>query len=132
MTGRRTGSGGERGAVTILVLACVGALLTVTLGGLGWAGALAARQRAESAADLAALAGAMASHRGRDGCAVAAHVVAANAAQGARDAPPLLVSCRLAGSSDELTIEVEIEVPVEVLGLELAPARARARAGDVR
>lgn len=121
------------------MLAVVGALLSVTLAGLGWAGALMARQRAEAAADLAALAGAAALQTGGAGCAEAERVVAANAPNapaGAdhtdRAARPVLASCRVAGSHVGLVVEVVVSVPVEVFGVEVSPALGRARAGVAR
>jgi secretion/DNA translocation related TadE-like protein len=109
-----------------------GLLVAVTTGVLAVAGAVVARQRAESAADLAALAGASGGGRtptvaspdgADDGCAAAGRVAAA---AGAR-----LVACVAAGSATapDLRILVEVPVPAVLAALDVPPARARARAG---
>ena len=68
----------ERGAATVLVVAFLGLLLLVGTA-LGVVGALVrAHRTAQSAADLAALAGASALGRGEDACSAAATVAAAN------------------------------------------------------
>jgi secretion/DNA translocation related TadE-like protein len=94
-------------------------LVTVTVGVLVWSGALVARQRAQSAADLAALAAARHAGRGGDACAAAARVVRASGAN--------LIGCA-AGSAADVLVEVEVEMPA-ASGLGVPPARARARAG---
>ena len=70
----------QRGSATLFAVALIGVL--VLLGAaLGVAGAMVHAHRvAQSAADLAALAGAQAQGRGADGCAAAAAVAAANGA----------------------------------------------------
>ena len=107
----------ESGSATLLVvvaatvLLMVGAALTLVVA------MVADHRRAQSAADLAALAGAQAVARGRDGCAEAAGVAEANGAR--------LLSCAATGR--------EVEVQVEVSGprwLGQTPdLTARARAG---
>ena len=88
--------------------------------GLGLVGAVVVDlRRAQSAADLAALAGASAPSVGRDACSEVARVAAAHDAR--------VLSCSVAGP--------EVEVSVEVggpswLGLSADPT-ARARAGPV-
>ena len=109
----------ERGAAGVLALAAAAALLSVTLGVLAWSGALVARQRAQNAADLAALAAARHAARGGDGCAAAVRLAAASGAT--------LAGCAVL---DGAVVTVLVEVPVtSVRGLDIGPARARARAG---
>ncbi|WP_232248106.1 Rv3654c family TadE-like protein [Streptacidiphilus rugosus] len=106
----------------------VGLLLLVSLAAtaaLGVAGAVAARHRAESAADLAALAAA-----GRllldpgEACARAAVIASA---QGAT-----LRSCTIRADALEDSVEVEVTVPTGItLVPGLPPAHARSRAGPV-
>ena len=80
----------ERGAATPMVVACLSLLLLVGAA-LGVVAAMVRDHRvAQSAADLAALAGAAALQRGDDACAAAAAVAGANGAR--------LHSCRTAGS----------------------------------
>jgi secretion/DNA translocation related TadE-like protein len=109
--------GGERGAATILVLAVISLLLTVTIGGLVIAGAIVASHRARLAADLSALAGAGALVDGSTSdvaCARAQRVAVANQVH--------LTTCLVAG----LTLDVTVSVPARLWP---EPARARARAG---
>jgi secretion/DNA translocation related TadE-like protein len=73
----------------VLVLPLVGVLATVTLLVAVVAGALVAVRRAQSAADLAALAGAAAASRGHDACEAARRVAGRNGA--------LLESCEAVG-----------------------------------
>jgi secretion/DNA translocation related TadE-like protein len=87
---------------------------------LAWAAAVVSRQRAEAAADLAALAAARTLVAGGVPCS-AGHRVAD--AAGAR-----LVGCTAAGTAVTVVVEVQLP-PRAVLGLDLPPARARARAG---
>jgi secretion/DNA translocation related TadE-like protein len=72
---------------------------------------------AQSAADLAALAGAAARQRGEDGCAVAAELARANAAE--------LVTCSVLG--DDVLVRLEVTGP-RWLG-QTADLTAQARAG---
>lgn len=115
MTTRRD----ERGAATVLVLAFLGLLLLVGAA-LGVVGAIVrAHRAAESAADLAALAGASALARGEDPCAAAASVAAANGAA--------VVSCAPDGRDVRVTAEV---AGPHWLG-QTADLTADARAGPV-
>jgi secretion/DNA translocation related TadE-like protein len=99
-------------AVVVVAATCVGVL--------GWAAAVVARQRAEGAADLAALAAARALVAGDEPCSSGSRVAVASGAR--------LVACTSSGTA--VTIVVEIAVPPRaLLGLDLPPARARARAG---
>ena len=91
---------GDRGAGTaltglmILVIA-MASLVAVTY--LGW---LTSVERARSAADLAALAGAGAELRGRDACEAASRSAGANGAR--------LVSCQVIGGRFDLRVRVEV------------------------
>jgi len=110
----------DRGSVTVLIVAFIAVLgfVAVAIGAYG--SAVIGRHRAETAADLAALAAAV---RVLDGasaaCAVASQVAARN--------DGVLRSCRLGGED----VEVEVSRSVEVAGLGFRTAVARARAGPV-
>lgn len=118
-----TGAGrapADRGSAVLWTLWAV-VLVTVTcLLVLGWATAVVTRQRAENAADLAALAAARALVAGGVPCSAGTRVAAATGAR--------LVGCAVSGES--VTVVVEIAVPSRaLLGVDVPPARARARAG---
>ncbi|MFJ9772564.1 Rv3654c family TadE-like protein [Kitasatospora sp. NPDC101157] len=121
----RRGYGPDAGSATVwlLTLAMLGTVAftaTIAVGAV-----VAARHRAESAADLAALAAADRLLLDPDGgCGRAAGIAGT---QGAA-----LASCTVDRSAD--AVEVVAEVPVGGLPLRLpvGPARARARAGPVR
>ncbi len=106
----------DRGAATVLAVGLVGVLLALG-GALGVVAAVVVDHRtAQSAADLAALAGAAA--RG-EACAEAARVARSNGAR--------LVACRSEGHE----VEVDVLVPgPRWRGLGADPT-ARARAGPV-
>jgi secretion/DNA translocation related TadE-like protein len=107
----------ERGAATVLVVAILGLLLFVGAA-LGAVGALVrAHRSAQSAADLAALAGAAALARGEDPCPAAAAVAAANGATTTSCAP----------DGREVRVAVEVSGP-RWLGQGADPT-AEARAG---
>lgn len=111
----------DRGSGSLWVLFSVAVALAATLVVLGWAAAIVARQRAESAADLAALAGARAAYLGRDACAAGGRVAAAMGAH--------LSSCRV-GPDGTVQLVADVRLPGPLLrALDLPPARARARAG---
>lgn len=113
------GRGGERGAATVLVVAMAGLLMLVGAAA-GVVGAiLVAHRAAQSAADLAALAGAetLADHSGRDPCATAGEVAAANDA--------VLTSCTVADA--DVVVSVTVPGP-RWLGQD-QDLSARARAG---
>ena len=95
-------------------------VLAVTVAAVCWGAALTARQRAEAAADFAALAGARAQAQGEEPCA-AADLVAV--AQDAR-----LVRCVLEPRAVSVVVEVRVPSPA-LRRLDMPPARARARAG---
>jgi secretion/DNA translocation related TadE-like protein len=88
----------ERGAATVLVLAMAGVLMLLGAALAVVTAMVAAHRTAQSAADLAALAGARGVGDGRDGCAVAAVVAAANQAR--------LVGCAVAGRVVDVSVEV--------------------------
>ena len=108
----------ERGAATVFLLAVIGLLMFLGLA-LGGVGALVVAQRsAQSAADLAALAGAHALVAGRDACGAAAAVAEANDAE--------LTACTPTGR--ELVVEATVTGP-ELAGQQYdVPAQARAGA----
>jgi len=109
----------ERGAATVLVIAMAGLLLLVGAAA-GVVGAIVtAHRRAQSAADLAALAGAasLADHSGRDPCSTAGEVARANGAG--------LDSCTVEGA--DVLVEVSVSGP-RWLGQD-QDLSARARAG---
>lgn len=90
--------GGERGAVTVLAVALVGLLVWVGAA-LSVVGAVfAAHREAQSAADLAALAGASAVTHAGDPCQVAASTAQANGAD--------LTGCAVEGRVVHVTVIV--------------------------
>lgn len=108
---------GERGSASMLVVTVAGVLVLVATALVVVAGMVGAHRRAQSAADLAALAGAQAQARGDDGCAVAGELARANDA--------VLRSCRVVG--DDVWVEVTVRGPDwRGAGRELG---AQARAG---
>lgn len=103
------------------MVACVGAAALLVVTGLvvHLGVAVLARQRAETAADLAALAGAAQILRGAEiACAAAQTVARANGAE--------LIGCRADGL--DLLVELNVEVGSAVFG---GTAAGRARAGPV-
>ena len=68
----------ERGAVTVLAVAILGVLVLLAAAFAVAETMVVAHRRAQSAADLAALAGASAAQQARDPCAAASQVAAAN------------------------------------------------------
>ncbi len=108
---------GQRGSATLLVLSMAGVLLLVGAA-LGVVAALVRTHRlAQSAADLAALAGAQALELGGDGCGRAAEIAAANHAR--------LSDCSL--QATVVTLRVTVAGP-HWLG-QTADLTAEARAG---
>ncbi|MDQ1626309.1 MAG: hypothetical protein QOI54_53 [Actinomycetota bacterium] len=110
----------DAGSATIWVLCCCLLVWSAGLAGLTRGAAVVARHRAESAADLAALAGARVQLAATGPpCARVAEVAARNGAR--------LVACAARGDG---SLSVVLEVPGPSWGrLRLPPARARARAG---
>lgn len=98
-------SRGDRGSASLLVVALTGIVLLLGLAGAFLTATGAAHRRAQSAADLAALAGATAGQRGGDACAVAGQVADHNGAQSA--------ACHVEGH--DVVVEVLLAGP-EFLG----------------
>jgi secretion/DNA translocation related TadE-like protein len=111
---------GERGSASLWVLG-VGLAVLLFAGAVAAAGSvLVARHRAQAAADLGALAGAVRAGEGPDAaCARARQIIEANGAS--------LVECQV----DGLDVVVGVEVAPAGVGRAIGPARARARAGPV-
>ena len=109
----------ERGAGSVLVLGAVLVAAAFAVGAAGLVQALAARHRADAAADLAALAAAAAWPQ--PDCGRAASVAAANGAA--------LVGCSVVG---EGVVEVRVSVPVPAPWSVVGAAGVVARAGPAR
>jgi secretion/DNA translocation related TadE-like protein len=111
----------DEGSGTVLALALVAVLTSLVLACAGLGAAVVARHRADSAADLGALAAADRS-LGRspgDPCTAAARVVRAGGAQ--------LTACRVASDA---SVSVSVQVPLPRPWSRLGVAQARARAGQ--
>ncbi|MDP9393968.1 MAG: flp pilus-assembly TadE/G-like family protein [Actinomycetota bacterium] len=115
------GSADQTGSATAWVLTVAAVMIAAATALLGYAGAVVARHRAESAADLAALSAASTLHEGTAAACVHAARVAGTA--GGR-----LMSCRVTGQ----VVDVEVRAPLAGDRLAVPAARARARAGPVR
>jgi secretion/DNA translocation related TadE-like protein len=101
--------GGDRGAATVLAATMMAVLLTITVGGIYIGSAIVARHRAQSAADMAALAAALRLPEGAEpACGQASVIAKAMKAE--------LAACDI----DELDVVVTVQA---------GPARAAARAG---
>lgn len=110
-------NGTERGSATPFAIACLG-LLVLLAAALGVVAAMVhAQRRAQSAADLGALAAAQALATGADGCAAGGRIAGANGAA--------LTSCQVTGR--EVRLQVEVTGP-HWLG-QTADLTAEARAG---
>lgn len=121
MTTPQPGRAGERGAATVLTVAMAGLLLLVGAAAAVVGAIVASHRSAQSAADLAALAGATAlSEAARDPCGAAAEVATANDAR--------LDRCVVEG--DEVLVAVTVAGP-RWLGQD-EDLTAEARAGSVR
>ncbi|WP_369816649.1 Rv3654c family TadE-like protein [Mycobacterium sp. E740] len=108
----------DDGSASVLAAAMVAVVLMICVG-VGCLGvAVAARHRAQAAADLGALAAAHRLASGADAACAAAAVVAAQM----RTA---IVRCDVA----DLDVVVAVDVPVTIGRFGLGPARAQARAG---
>jgi secretion/DNA translocation related TadE-like protein len=108
---------GERGAGSVVAVAMLGVLVTVTVAAAGVVGVIAAHRTAQSAADLAALAGASALQDGADACAQASAVADRNRAR--------LTGCEVEGWNVSVVVEASTaRLPGGVLDLS-----ARGRAG---
>jgi secretion/DNA translocation related TadE-like protein len=108
----------ERGGAALVVVTMAGLLvvLAATVGVLGRL--LVDQRRVEAAADLAALAGAVAVQHHRDACPAAAEVAGRNGAE--------LVSCTVAG--DRVRVVTGVDTPILV---RTVPLRGAAHAGPV-
>lgn len=113
MRGRRT----EEGAGVVLAIGVVLLLVALAVTSAGAVALIAAHRQAQSAADLAALAGAGAVRSGREGCAEAERIAAANGAD--------LTRCASASG----VIEVVVDVEVGLVGAWTLSGRARAGPG---
>lgn len=111
---------GDRGSGTVLVLGIVGAAIVVATVLAALATAQGARGRAQTAADLGALAAATALRHGEDACEVAADAVRRNGAD--------LVEC-LRQEDGVVRVETRYPLGVGVLGAVLGDGGAWARAG---
>jgi secretion/DNA translocation related TadE-like protein len=111
----------EQGSGTVLVLVAVALLITTALVLSVLGGLLVRQRRLESAADLAALAGASAVQHGRDGCAWAHQVALRNEAT--------LLRCRRSGDVVEVVAGASVSLPLGLRASLRAPARA-GPAGD--
>lgn len=114
--------GRDVGSASVWVLAAAVAVLTLAVAAMAVTAAISARHRAESAADLAALAGAAAVRDGGDGCRAAALIANANRASLAR--------C-LVGSDRSVTVVVAVPLPLSLRRWSARDdVRAVARAGS--
>ena len=121
-----TGSGGQddgpvrrdRGSGTVLVLGAIAVLVAMTVGALLVVSAVVAAHRAQSAADLAALAAAGALVRGQSppsACATGAGVATRNGGR--------LATC---SAGADLSVEVAVDMPASAAHIGTATARSRA------
>ena len=109
----------EDGAGTVLAVAMLGVLVTVAIAAGGVVGVIATHRTAQSAADLAALAGAAALQDGGDACQQAAAIARRNQAR--------LRTCRVQQWNVAVVVVANTaRLPGGVLDLE-----ARGRAGPV-
>ena len=119
--GRRRSPGcSERGSMTVAVLAVIGVLAVLTVGGLTLGSVVSATHRARAAADLAALAAATAWSRGDPAptaCATAADLADRNGA--------ILRSC-VPAHDGSVEVRAACGLPLPVAGHREAVARARA------
>ncbi|MDY6050728.1 MAG: Rv3654c family TadE-like protein [Corynebacterium sp.] len=77
---RRAGLAGDAGYATVTAAGVILALAALTMAIVGGASLLLTHHRAQTAADLGAVAGAYAAYYGEDGCAAAGEIVRANRA----------------------------------------------------
>lgn len=105
-----------RGSATVTALALLGVLLSVAGAVALGSAVLVDHRRAESAADLAALAGAGAAGRGEDGCAAAASVAGDNGVD--------LVACEVLGRDVRVRVERRREYVAGLTARLVAEARA--------
>lgn len=108
----------DRGSGTVLVLGAVGVLLAMTVGALWVVSAVVAAHRAQSAADLAALAAAASLVRGQPTAAACGEGAALAARNGGS-----LTSCR---AGPDYSVELVVQVAATVSRVGTATARSRA------
>lgn len=108
----------QSGAATILAVAMMGFLVIVTVAAGGVVGVVAAHRRAQSAADLSALAGAVALQDGGDACRRAGSVAARNGAT--------MRACEVGDWTVAVVVSRELSLPGSSMELD-----ARGRAGPV-
>jgi secretion/DNA translocation related TadE-like protein len=113
-----TGRRGEDGAGAVLAVAMMGLLVATTVGTSGAVGVVASHRRAQSAADLAALAGASALQDGGDPCGRAAVIARRNGAE--------LRRCDTRDWQVAVVVSRAVRLPGSAFGLE-----ARGLAGPV-
>lgn len=105
----------QRGVASILGTALIGVLVSVSVAVTGGVAVVAAHRSAQSAADLAALAGAGALQQGADPCSAAADVARANRT--------ILRGCRVDGWNVAVVVVSRARLPIGRVDL---PARANA------
>ncbi|MGN0063892.1 MAG: Rv3654c family TadE-like protein [Nocardioides sp.] len=117
----RERSSDERGAATVLVVALAGLLCFVAVALAGAGGLVLAQREAQAAADLAALAGAVAANgtAGGDPCGQAHRVAVRNGAR--------LTRCTEKAGTVDVDVEVDVRGPMRPLGAVPAAARAGPR-----
>ncbi|WP_413468169.1 Rv3654c family TadE-like protein [Mycobacterium sp. RTGN4] len=108
----------DGGSATVVAVAMLALLMSIALGVIVFGTAVVARHRAQSAADLAALAAAGRLASGR----VAACAAASSVAGAMRST---VTSCRV----EQLDVVVGVDVPVQLGRWGVGSARALARAG---
>jgi len=108
----------DRGSVTVTACCALAALMVVTAMLVHVGSAVSVRHRAQSAADLAALAAAVGLDRGTEAACAAAREVAGRMRTE-------VVSCEI----DDWDVEVAVTAPVLLSSLGVRDARAVARAG---
>ena len=112
----------DEGFSTVAGAAVVAALAVLLVGALYVGAAVLARHRAQSAADLSALAAASAQLDGDDGCAAARSLVSA------QEGAPVIDRCVVDG--DDVQVWVTVSVRLGRLGVKEAVAVARAGPAD--
>jgi secretion/DNA translocation related TadE-like protein len=93
---------GERGVASMMMAGVMGVVVTMGCVAMVICGYLLGYHRARSAADLAALSGAVAYQQGRDGCAEARRLAAANGAR--------LAGCDEVGDQVDFVITARVSV----------------------
>lgn len=110
----------DAGSGSVYVLVAAGAVLALGLAAAAVGDAVVQRHRADSMADLAALAGAGALVRGEDGCAAAGAYVGADGAR--------VVTCRVE-PGPAILVRIQLPAGPVLSRVGLATVTAQARAG---